>query len=151
MFTIARHQFLDGILDAKYLFVVLLVFIAFFMNGFIYSGRISSDNENRLKAINESNDILDPACASLRTLSTANQAIVKPLSSLAFVADDGAIAMPNSLNVTTFFVTGLQRQTIVNKRIFLTLPIDWGFIIGTGVIIRLIDPLSADNWHGRYW
>ena len=131
MIHIAAGEIKRGILNAKYLFAALLIILAFLMNGFVYADRYSKEMEDWRETIAKSHSDLQTNSTSLQRVASTDQRMAAPFPRLAFIADDGAIPMPNSFRVSAFWVTSLQRQSRTNERIPILPAIDWAFIVGT--------------------
>lgn len=131
MLNIAGHQLREGLFDAKFIFVAVLVLLAFTTNGLIYAERFQIERDDWNSTVADTTSALKNAAENLMDIAGLRQRMVKPFSCLAFIADDGSIAMPNALTVDAFRVRNLDRQARANDRLPLLPAIDWVFIVGT--------------------
>ena len=131
MLNITRRQLIEGLLDARFLFVALLVILAFVANGIVYSSMIINSREDWSRTIAENTEDLSEDAENLQTLSRTDQRMVRPVSSLSFIADDGAVPMPNALQVDAFWIRYLGRHARSNDHVPMLPALDWGFIVGT--------------------
>ena len=131
MIHIAAGEIKRGILNAKFLYAALLVILAFLMNGFVYADRYSKEMKDWHETVAKVHADLQTNSNDLQRLAITDQRMAAPFSRLAFVADDGAIPMPNSFRVNTFYVSSLERLSRTNEQITILPAIDWAFIVGT--------------------
>lgn len=131
MLTILRHTILDGLRDAKFLFLSTLVIVTFIANGYVYSERHRSQMEDYQAGIAETNRLLEPACSNLQELAVFEQEFKKPPSPLAFLADGGELHLPNVVRLNAFRRWEIGADHAVNERSPLLTPIDWNMIVGS--------------------
>ena len=130
MLEIARHQIIEGLRDARYIFIALLVLVAFAANGFIYAERSRSAMEDWSEAIADTTRMLATRAGNLQEISAYPQRMVKHPSALAFIADSGDEKIPNTLLVNAFLH---RTESLANRgnEMFPAIPaVDWVFIIG---------------------
>jgi ABC-type transport system involved in multi-copper enzyme maturation permease subunit len=129
MFIIARHQLFNGMSDAKFLFAALFVLLSFIVNGILYSEKIVEENADVQRLVATTNRDIVEASASLQDVSDLDQLMIKPYSTLSFVADDGTVLMPNSLEVDAFTIGDIRRNNSINQELPVLPPLDWTFIV----------------------
>lgn len=130
MLKIAAKQILESLLDLKFLFVAAIVLAAFAANGFFYSEKIAHERGDWQELVNKNLADLGDKHENLQKVSDFWQRVTRPVSKLSFVADDGAIRMPNLVNVNAFMIQGIERQSRDNEQIPLIPAFDWCFIVG---------------------
>ncbi len=130
MLSIARKQILEGLFNLKFLFVAAVVLAAFAANGFIYAEKIANERSDWQELVNKNLADLGTNCGNLQEMSDFWQRVTRPASTLSFIADDGAVRMPNLINVNAFFIQGIERQSRDNEQIPLIQAFDWCFIVG---------------------
>jgi ABC-type transport system involved in multi-copper enzyme maturation permease subunit len=130
MLTIAAKQILESLLDLKFLFVAAVVLAAFAANGFFYSEKIANERGDWQELVNKNLADLGANHENLQDVSDFWQRVTRPVSTLSFVAADGAIRMPNLIDVNAFLVQGIERQSRDNEQIPLIPAFDWCFIVG---------------------
>lgn len=129
MFLIAKHQIVKGFSDAKIIFAALFVLLAFITNGVVYSGKIETERNDWQRLVATTNKEIAEAAENLQDVSDLDQLMTKPFSSLAFIADDGAIPLPNSLEVDAFSIGDISRNNTINEELPVLPPLDWSFIV----------------------
>ncbi len=131
MLEIVRHQIIEGLRDARFIFIALLVLVAFAANGFIYAERSRSAMEDWSEAVADTTRMLATRAGNLQEISSYPQRMVKHPSALAFIADGGEERIPNTLLVNAF---RHRTESLANRgnEMFPIIPVvDWVFIIGT--------------------
>lgn len=131
MFTIIKHQLQEGLQDAKFLFLALLILITFSINAVVYSEQYRMDLDDYNKIVNTTSQMLDDNKGNLQSLANYAQTFVKPPSALTFIADGGNALLPNSMTVNAFIYRNPESISRGNKAKALLPPIDWVFIVGT--------------------
>jgi ABC-type transport system involved in multi-copper enzyme maturation permease subunit len=131
MITIAKHQLIDGLRDAKFLFLAAVVLAAFVANAFIYTERHKLAMEDWQENIANTTEQLSGRAVSLLQISTFAQRMVKTPSVLTFIADGGEEMLPNRLLVNAFTYGYPENQTRGNEMFELLPSVDWVFIVGT--------------------
>jgi ABC-type transport system involved in multi-copper enzyme maturation permease subunit len=131
MFTIIKHQLQEGLQDAKFLFLALLILITFTINGVVYSEQYNANLDDYAKIINTTTQMLDNNKDNLQSLANYTQTFVKPPSALTFIADGGNALLPNAMTVNAFIHRAPHNLGRGNKAKSLLPPIDWVFIVGT--------------------
>ena len=130
MLTIIRHEIVKGLRDAKFLYTVLIVLMAFLANGLIYAERYQLSMEDWRDNIATASEQLATRADSLRVISSYAQSMSKPPSALAFIADGGEERLPNTITVNAFVCMYPSVDSRGNE-MFVPLPnIDWVFIVG---------------------
>jgi ABC-type transport system involved in multi-copper enzyme maturation permease subunit len=138
MFTIAKYQILDGLLDAKLIFTALLVIVSFIVNGFVYSTEMEISKADWNKMVQENDRSLNIKSDNIADVAEYEQRLVSPPSNFSFIADDGSIPMPNSVTVNAFGTGDFQRNGRLFKKLPLAPAFDWVFIIGILMSIMTI-------------
>ena len=141
MFLIARRQFIDGLLDAKFIFLSLVILIAFVSNAFIYTDSYRQELEDYRAGEAESGRLLNSVCDNLQRMAVFQQMVARPPSSLAFIADGGDAQLPNSVSVNAFTIGQFEYQHRSNERVPVLPALDWIFIIG--VLMSLLTILVS--------
>ena len=131
MFIIARHQIASGLKDAKFLFMIVIVAIAFIFNAFSYSVRYASDMDDWRISLRSIDTQLELNAGNLQQLANAPLELVKQPSPLTFISDSGDQFLPNSITGNAFIVRNLRYLSRGNKMQSALPPIDWNFIIGS--------------------
>lgn len=131
MFTVLKHQLQEGLQDAKFLFLAILILITFTINAVVYSEQYSEKMEDYNKIINTTTQMLDDHKDNLQHLANYAQTFIKPPSSLSFIADGGNTLLPNAMTVNAFIYRSPVNLGRGNKAKSLLPPIDWVFIVGT--------------------
>jgi ABC-type transport system involved in multi-copper enzyme maturation permease subunit len=136
MLLIARHQLMDGLRDARFLFFATLVLLVFAANGFIYSDWYAKSLHDWNYASSNNLRVIQEQAENLQKLANYSQLVVKPPSALAFIADGGEQMLPNALEVNAFYIGDVRNVVIARKlsRDNKALPVlgalDWSFIVG---------------------
>lgn len=130
MITIALHQLREGLRDAKFLFLAVIVLVAFAVNGVVFSQRYELDLADYQDAVRTTTDMLSSQAGSLQDLSNYNQVMVKPPAALAFVYDGGEGKLPNTLTVNAFIYRNPRLLSRGNEMLSTLPPLDWSFIVG---------------------
>ena len=138
MLLIAKHQIIDGLKDAKFLFLALIVLIAFVFNAFIYSDQYALQLEDWNDSVSATNQILEIMSANLQAVANQPQMMLKPPSALAFISDNGEQLFPNALTVNAFINRDVRLSTRDNEMIPVLPALDWSFIIGTLMTLMAI-------------
>lgn len=131
MIQIAKQQLVEGLLDAKFLFMAAIVLIAFAINGFVYSERYSHDIEDWNDSVRTTTNMLEQRSNNLQYLAGYLQRTVKPPSALAFVCDAGEQQLPNMLQVNAFSYRDTDYITRYNDILPILPAVDWVFIVGS--------------------
>ncbi|HUX05728.1 MAG TPA: ABC transporter permease subunit [Acidobacteriota bacterium] len=143
MINIARRQLMDGLRDAKFLFLALLVLLAFIANGVVFRENNRLEKEDHRTAITETNRLMQGVCGNLQSAAIFLQRMIRPPSSLAFIAEGGGNMMPNAVVINAFSRWGIEYQQRNNEKIPVLPPIDWSFIVG--VMMTLLAVLVSYN------
>jgi ABC-type transport system involved in multi-copper enzyme maturation permease subunit len=146
MLNIAKHQMLEGLRDAKYLFMSTLVVLAFFVNGLVYSElyRLGIDDyqitvQSNLKDMQEQTRVPmyfrsriggDLDLPRLQFLAKYEQRMMLPPSPVTFLADGGGRWLPNVLQVNAFGRYEMSREQRENEEMPVLPGLDWSFIVG---------------------
>ena len=138
MINIARNQIRRGLKDAKFLFMAMLVLVAFVANGFIYSGSYHVEREDYERSLRKTERDLEASSSSLLAVTNYMQAAVRPPSPLAFIADGGSAQLPNSWQVNAFMYRNPENKARSNEQLPIVIPLDWSFIIGTLISLLTI-------------
>ncbi len=131
MWTIARHQLMDGLKDAKFLFLAVIVLLAFLLNGIVYSERYHLAMESWQDSLNTTNSMLSERSNNLQELANYPQSMIKPPSALLFIADGGDSRMPNAFTVNAFVCQNPRLITRGNEKMPVLMSMDWSFIVGS--------------------
>ena len=131
MLNIAGHQIASGLKDAKFLFMLVIVAIAFIFNAFSYSARHAQDMDDWQISLRSIEAQLETRAESLQQLANAPLELVKHPSPLAFISDSGDQFLPNSTIGNAFVVRNLRYFSRGNKMQSALPPVDWNFIIGS--------------------
>ena len=131
MFNIAGHQIASGLKDAKFLFMVVIVAVAFIFNAFAYSARYAEDLEDWQISLRNIEAQLELNAGSLQNLANAPLELVRHPSPLTFISDSGDQFLPNSITGNAFIVRNLRYLTRGNEMQSALPPVDWNFIIGS--------------------
>ena len=143
MIYIARRQLIDGIRDAKYLFLALLVLLAFIANGVVFTENYRLEGEDHRTAVAETNRLMQEVCDNLQEAAVFQQKMIRPPSALAFIAEGGGSMMPNAVVINAFSRWGIEYQQRSNEKIPVLPPLDWSFIVG--VMMTLLAVLVSYN------
>jgi len=131
MLSIARITMLQGLKDAKFLFLSCLVILAFVVNAFVYSEGYSSSHREWQEAVQANSSELEQKLGNLQRFATHYQKLVKPPSAGAFIADGGERELPDSWTVSAFLNMEPEKTIRGNRMLPLLGRFDWGFIVGT--------------------
>jgi ABC-type transport system involved in multi-copper enzyme maturation permease subunit len=131
MLIIAKHQLKDGLRDSKFLFVTLVVLLAFAMNGYIFAERYKLALDDWHDSIADTTRMLESKADNLQEISTYPQRMAKPSSALAFIGESGEEKIPNRITVNGFMYTGANLSNRGNEMYQLIPAVDWTFIVGT--------------------
>lgn len=138
MWIITRHQILEGLNDARFIFASLIVLVAFMLNGFVYSDKVHDERENWQRIVNTNEAAIREEAEDLQDVADLTQPMTKPYSVLAFIADDGPIPLVNTLTVDAFTLGHLERNNPINEQMPFLPAFDWVFIITTFMTILCI-------------
>lgn len=130
MFAIARHRILEGLKDAKFLFLCALVLLAFLFNGIVSSDKYKKEQADYLTMETETSESVAETCSNLQDLAKLNHYFQRPTSPLGFVSESGDRLLPNSVLLNAFARFDLLRRHRENYKLPLLPAIDWSFIIG---------------------
>ncbi len=131
MFDIAGHQIASGLKDAKFLFMLVIVVIAFIFNAFAYSARYAQDMDDWQISLRSIEAQLELNVGSLQNLANAPLELVKRPSPMTFISDSGDQFLPNSITGNAFIVRNLRYLSRGNEMQSALPPVDWNFIIGS--------------------
>lgn len=148
MFNIAKHQIIEGLTDAKFLFLALLVLVAFIINAFVYSEQYALELEDWRDGIQTTDKILEDRSGNLQQLVNQPQIMMKPPAALAFISDSGEQSLPNSLRVNAFTYRNPRLRTRGNEMLPVLRAVDWSFIVGVLMSLMAI-LLSYDSICGE--
>jgi ABC-type transport system involved in multi-copper enzyme maturation permease subunit len=144
MFTIARHEFLAGFMDAKFIFLAALVLCTFCANGIIYSEWYQQNYRDWNESTHNTSAVLEQRAYSLQQVADYPQVMVKPPSALAFLADGGEKVLPNAIGrVNASFSLDALKYSRGNKALPVIGSLDWDFIVGT--LMSLLAVLISYN------
>ena len=130
MFTLARFRMMEGLKDAKFIFLCTLIVVAFLFNGMVYSEKYRLEWSNYQDGVADNTEGLDAASSSLMSVAAFNQNVLMPPSPLSFVADGGSRMLPNAVVVNAFARFDLLHLHRGNYKLPLLIAVDWTFIIG---------------------
>ncbi|HUX07126.1 MAG TPA: ABC transporter permease [Acidobacteriota bacterium] len=148
MLSIARLKMLDGLRDAKFLFLATLVVLAFLFNGIVGAEHYRLEREGYLESIAQNIRGLENNCSNLQLLATFQQHFQKPPSPLAFVAEGGGRMLPNSVVMNVFARYESAHEQRGNYKLPLLNSVDWNFIIG-GLMAMLAIVISFGSVSGE--
>ena len=131
MFTVMKQQIKDGLKDARFIFLAVLILAAFMINGLIFSEQYNADKESWQSSVRENTRLFEPTASNLQDLSNYEQTMVKPPSPLAFVSGGQEEKIPNSLTVNAFRYLNPETVTRDNRVMPVVPSVDWIFIIGS--------------------
>ena len=131
MITITIHQLKDGLRDSKFLFVALIVVLAFVMNGYIFAERYKLAVDDWNDSVADTSRMLETRAGNLQEISTYPQRMAKPPSVLAFIGESGEEKIPNRITVNGFMHRGSTLSNRGNEMYQLIPAVDWTFIVGT--------------------
>ena len=141
MINIMKRQILEGLKDAKYIFLTALVILAFIINAFVYAERyhqqVQDYNDNKVEILNN----LERRTDNLQVISNYQQNMMLYPNPLAFIADGGQLSLPNSLQVNAFQYTDPQAKSRNNEMLPVMEALDWSFIVG--VLMTLLAVLIS--------
>jgi ABC-type transport system involved in multi-copper enzyme maturation permease subunit len=143
MILIARRQLIDGIRDAKYLFLALLVLLAFIANGIVFTENYRLQGEDYHAAVAETDRLMQGVCGNLQEAAIFLQKMIRPPSALTFIAEGGGGMMPNAVVLNAFSRWSIEYQQRDNEKIPVLPPLDWSFIVG--VMMTLLAILVSYN------
>jgi ABC-type transport system involved in multi-copper enzyme maturation permease subunit len=130
MLNIARLKLLEGLMDAKFLFLAVLVVLAFLFNGVAGSEEYRLEREGHLETVAQNTRGLEENSNNLQRLSAYQQRFQAPLSPLAFVAEGGGRMLPNTIVMNAFARFELENRSRGNYKLPLLYSLDWNFIVG---------------------
>ena len=130
MLTIARYRLLDGIRDAKFLFLSALILLAFIFNGLFYSDKYKIDTDVYEKAEADNLQLVSEVCSSLQDLAAFNRNFLLPPSRTTFISEGGARLLPNAVVLNAFSRFEFRHLSRENYMMPLLIEMDWSFIIG---------------------
>jgi ABC-type transport system involved in multi-copper enzyme maturation permease subunit len=148
MFTIIKHQIKEGLKDARFIFLALLILLAFLINGLIFSVQYHADVQSWHSAVNENTQLWRPTASNLQSLSNYEQSMAKPPSPVAFIAGGQEDKIPNTVTVNAFRYLNPEVVTRDNKIMPVVYALDWVFIIGS-LLTLLAVFLSYDSICGE--
>ena len=131
MLNIAKQQLLAGLLDAKFIFLSLLILLAFLSNGLIFSESYRRQMEDYRASEVENGRLIQEVCDNLQTLAILEQRLMQPPSALAFIAQGGSGLLPNVVRLNAFSRYGMELQHRTDERIPALPYLDWNFIVGS--------------------
>jgi ABC-type transport system involved in multi-copper enzyme maturation permease subunit len=131
MLPIAKLTMLQGLRDAKFLFLSCLVILAFVVNASVYSDSYSSSYAEWRESVQSNARELEGRLDNLQTFSAGYQKIYKAPAAAAFIADGGEGELPDTWTVNAFLNMDPERTVRGNKMLPLLGRFDWGFIVGT--------------------
>ena len=130
MLNIARRQIVEGLRDAKFLFLAAVVMLAFLSNAIVFSDSYKAKMEDYKLHQLETHRLLQAACDNLQTLAIFIQKFVQPPSPLEFIAEGGSSTMPNTVEMNTFARWSVEYQQRTNDHLPALPAFDWVFIVG---------------------
>jgi ABC-type transport system involved in multi-copper enzyme maturation permease subunit len=131
MLPIAKLTMLQGLKDAKFLFLSCLVFMAFVINAFVYSQCYSLSYKEWQDAVQADSIGLEQKLDNLQRFATHFRKLIKSPSAAAFIADGGEKELPDTWTVSAFLNQYPETTIRGNKMMPLQGRFDWGFIVGT--------------------
>lgn len=130
MLEIARIRMLDGLKDAKFIFLTVLIMVVFLVNGVVYSERYAQESQEFRTAVTQNTQKLEQRSDHLQSLAVADQRIMQPPQPLAFIADGGGQFLPNVVVLNAFLRSEMQIERQNNKKMPIPPAFDWAFVIG---------------------
>jgi ABC-type transport system involved in multi-copper enzyme maturation permease subunit len=143
MLTIIRRQILDILLDAKFIFMALLVLLAFSANGVIFTNQYRQSSEDYQTSEAENGNLIRTRCDNLQRLAIMEQRILTPPSALAFIAEGNSGTLPNVAIINAFSRYSYEFQQRTDDRIPVLPSLDWSFIVG--ILMTLLAILVGYN------
>ena len=143
MLTITKRQILDSLLDAKFIFMALLILLAFASNGVIFSAQYGQLREDYQVSEAENSNLMRGRCDNLQRLAIMEQRILPPPSALAFIAEGNSDTLPNVSLLNAFNRYGYEFQHRSDDRIPVLPSLDWNFIVG--ILLTLLAILVSYN------
>lgn len=130
MINIMKRQILEGIKDAKYIFLTALVILAFIINAFVYSERYHQEIDDYNNNIAEVLSYLESRAENLQTIVNFPQNMLLVPNPLAFIADGGQLSLPNAISVNAFRYSNPEAKARNNEMMPVMEALDWSFIVG---------------------
>ncbi len=130
MLHIIKQQIKEGLKDARFVFLAILILSTFLVNGLVFSEQYNADMDSWRRSVNETTRLLEQQTSNLQLLSNYEQTMVKRPSPLAFIAGGGEDRIPNSITVNAFRYMDPQTISRDNKVMPVVQSMDWIFIIG---------------------
>ena len=130
MLNIARRQIVEGLRDAKFLFLAAIVMLAFLSNAIVFTDTYKVKMEDYKLHQLETNRIMQELSGNLQELATFVQYFVQPPSPLEFIAEGGSSTMPNAVEMNTFARWDIKYQQRTNEHLPALPAFDWVFIVG---------------------
>ena len=145
MLNITRLQLLEGLRDAKFLFLSTIILVAFLVNGIVYTGLFHLSREDFQSSVVSNREELKEAAIGpeyfsrmygpaenprLQFLAKYEQRLTAPPSPLIFLADGGDRYLPNVILVNAFGVYENFRERRENEEMPVLPPLDWSLIVG---------------------
>jgi len=130
MLHIIKQQIKEGLKDARFVFLAILILSTFLVNGLVFSEQYKADMDSWRRSVNETTRLLEQQTSNLQLLSNYEQTMVKRPSPLAFIAGGGEDRIPNSITVNAFRYMDPQTISRDNKVMPVVQSMDWIFIIG---------------------
>ncbi len=148
MLSIARLKMLDGLKDAKFLFLAVLVVLSFLFNGIVGAERYRVERDGYLESVAQNTRGLENNSSNLQLLSSFQQHFQKPPSPLSFVAEGGGRMLPNSVVMNAFARLEMGHEGRGNYKLPLLNSVDWNFIVG-GLMALLAIVISFGSVSGE--
>ena len=130
MLNIAKRQVMDSLLDAKFLFLAVLILLAFTANGIIFSESYKQKLGDYRASEQENRSLVEQNCDNLQRLAVLEQRVLQPPSALSFIAEGGSENLPNVVSVSAFARYEEEFQHRIDETIPTLPSLDWSFIIG---------------------
>ena len=130
MLNIARRQIVEGLCDAKFLFLAAVVLLAFVANAVVYTESYRAKMEDYNLHQQETQRLMQSVCDNLQHLAIFVQKFVQPPSPLEFIAEGGSSTMPNAMELNAFARWRMEYRQGANEHLPVLPTLDWVFIVG---------------------
>jgi ABC-type transport system involved in multi-copper enzyme maturation permease subunit len=130
MMTIAKHQLMEGLRDAKFIFLSVLIILSFITNGAVFSSRYQNEMNDYRDHIQETGRLMEQTCGNLQDFSIFHQLVAQPPVPMAFLAECGTSLMPNAVELNVFCRYGVKYSQHSNDLLPALPKLDWSFIVG---------------------
>ena len=130
MLKIAAQQLKDGLRDAKFIFLSILILVAFLANGTVFSSNYKNELNDYNDHVQETNRLMEQVCGNLQNLAMFQQGMIAPPNPLEFIAEGGTRLMPNGVELNAFSRWSIQYNQRSNELLPALPKLDWSFIVG---------------------